>query len=284
MAEIGVTELYTQANGWVEVKLYSEGTFDFEPVEFPAVSGQAGYPYLTNPSNADTPIEVYTSTHGWMGINSLGILPIDDFEHNDLDTYYRIADTRSTPEIRSSAARSGNYGWYGSGDTRTISLPPGHPNYNSTYQADFLPNYPSSGDIFECYMYVVSTSSSGNGVNRIHWGAQDYEEGNPTGGYRLFMALDENYWRIEYLSSSGSSTLQGDGSLPFTVWPRGEWLRFVIDWRGTGFTVYGYRQDGTQFGSLTTTHDTITSGGVGYDNGQYATSYTDDWNIIPELP
>lgn len=282
MAEVGVTELYTQAHGWVEIKLYSEGTFDFEPVMLPATTGNDGYPYLTD--DADTPIEVLTETHGWLGINTLGILPIDDFEHNNVDRYYRIADTRGTVDIRASAARSGNYGWYGTGDARTMSLPPGHPNYNSSWQQGFLPNYPSSGDIFECYVKIIDRDrAGGNGINRIHWHVQDYEESNPTGGYRIFMPLNGDYWRIESLGSS-SNTLDEDSNLPWTVYPENEWLRFVIDLRGTGFTVYGYRQSGSLFGTLSTNSTTWTSGGVGYDNGNYAISYTDDWRIIPELP
>lgn len=277
MAQIGTIELAT-ANGWKEIAVYDIGTFDYEPLEVPC-DNFWGSVALVDPAEADTPLEVYTQARGWQGINTTASaepVTIDDFEHNNLAAYYGIADTSNPPEIRQEAARSGTYGFYGYSDARAMSLPSSHPNHSSTVQPNQLGQYPKSGDVFEFYIYVKGYISGGTAINRFHWGKQDYEES--ANGYRIWLSLNDDYWRIEKRVNGVGTTL-GDARLG-SNWPTNEWLRGVVDWRGSGFTATMYRQNGTVVDSLSTNDTAYTSGGIGYDNGQYAITYTDDWRMV----
>lgn len=276
MAKIGALELYTESAGWVELSVFEPGDFDWEPIEV-KLENQWGVLHVTEPAEADTPFEIQTESRGWQAISTEALeLLIDDFEHNNLNGYYGIADTANPPEIRTSASRSGTYGLYGYSDARAMSLPSWHSNYDSSIQSYTLDNYPSSGDVFEFYVYVSGFISGGSAINRFHFGKQDYEES--ANGYRVWWTFNDNYWRIER-RVGGSGDTFADNRLS-SNWPTEEWLRGVIDWTGTGFSVTMYRQNGTQIDTLSTNDTTYTSGGVGYDNGQYCISYTDDWRLI----
>lgn len=276
MAKIGALEVYTESVGWVELSVFEPGDFDWEPLEV-KLANQWGVLHVTEPAEADTPIEIMTESRGWQAISTEALqLTIDDFEHNNLGGYYGIADTANPPEIRSSASRSGTYGLYGYSDSRVMSLPSGHPNHNSSIQPYFLDNYPSSGDVFEFYVYVSGFISGGSAINRFHFGKQDYQEGD--NGYRIWWTLNDNYWRLEKYTGGNQDTL-AEARIS-NNWPTGQWLRGVIDWTGTGWSATMYRANGTQIDSLSTTDTTYTSGGVGWDNGEYCISYTDDWRLI----
>lgn len=276
MAQIGTLELATESNGWLEVPVFDRGDFDFEPIEV-RCNGQWGVLQLSDPPG-DTPLEIYTSSRGWQTITAevAQALTIDDFEHNALDDYYGIAATSNPPEIRQEAARSGTYGWYGYSDARSMSLPEWHSNYESSEQSKFLDNYPSSGDVFEFYIYVDGFISGGSAINRFHFGKQDYLESS--NGYRIWWTFNDDYWRIEKRVGGSGDTLQG--ARLGSNWPTNEWLRGVVDWRGSGFSATMYRENGSQIDSLSTNDTTYTSGGIGYDNGQYCISYTDDWQMV----
>lgn len=151
MGKIGTTELWTQSEGWVEVDLYDPADFTFTPLELPTGSGTWGVPYVSDASNADTPIEFYTQSNGWVGVNSVGFVLIEDFEDGDLDEWVESKTTAS--EVSSArAAFQGNYGLNLTADTceRIVS----HSSFSPS-----LSYYPQQGDQFELFFRWDSTDA-----------------------------------------------------------------------------------------------------------------------------
>lgn len=274
MSRIGTLKVQG-ADETYDIGIFEPGDLDYEPLRIACENGIGVIP-LTDPPGADTPLRIQTDSRGVQAINT-GLLYqlIDDFEHNALDSHYGIADTSNPAEIRQEAARSGTYGLYGYSDARVMSLPSWHSDYESSTQPQTLDYYPSSDDIFEFYVYVQDILVGGTAINRFHFAKQDYQESSD--GYRIWWSFNADYWRIERrINGNGTTFAEGNVS-----WPFREWLRGVVDWRGSGFEATMYRENGAEIDSLSTTDTTYTSGGIGYDNGQYTVSYTDDWRILP---
>lgn len=70
MAQVGVVEIYTQSNGWVEVPLFEETDVTNPVWEIETASG-AGYIHLVDPADADLDfLEFYSQSSGWLAAKS----------------------------------------------------------------------------------------------------------------------------------------------------------------------------------------------------------------------
>lgn len=169
MSRVGTCELYTDAEGWVDVDLYDPSDFNFAPIELPTSSGVWGAPYLSDPSSADTPLEVYTSANGWMGINKAGWEYIEDFETGDLSRWYTSTDPSTG--VNTTAATIGDYGVSLADEEEQSTYAQriySHPNEGMTS----LPYYPQVTDEWE-YFWEPTGAAASDGHHRVAFGVED---------------------------------------------------------------------------------------------------------------
>lgn len=203
---------------------------------------------------------------------------VDNFEHNDLASYYLVSGTGW--DTTTASALDGTYGLYNDSSTGNdiFSLPSDHPNYSSADQPETLPNYPVRGDTFE---FFVNWQVAVN-FRRIQYCMQGYSRSDA--GYRI--EIDETSgtasdWRIRLRydpDGSGYSNLDwGD-----TAIHENEWLRFEVEIvSGGGHTLDVY--DSTETLLLALSHASEThhdSGGVGHWASGTQETYFDSWRLL----
>lgn len=190
MPRVGTDDLYTSADGWIEIDFYDPGDFAFEPIEMYLSSGVWGVPYLRNPAEADTPIEVYTSANGWMGVNSAGWIYIEDFETGDLSRWYTSTDP--TTGANTTAAIIGDYGVTLADEedqseyTQRIYS---HPNEGMTA----LPYYPEYNDEWE-FFWQPTTGADSEGHHRVAFGVADQNVSDNFGPITTDFSSDFDNW------------------------------------------------------------------------------------------
>lgn len=129
---------------------------------------------------------------------------------------------------------------------------------------DGLPNYPQQGDTFEAVMYGLD-SYDGDRMG-VLFGVQDNHDGTDNwdglDAYFAFVRPADNQIDIERIAD-GSATVLSSTS---TTVPHEETLRTVVDW-GTddSIDVTVYDSNDSEVGSTSTTDDTFTSGGIGWE-------------------
>lgn len=165
MSEVGAFEFQKSDGSWHEVKLYTPGTFDVEPIEIQLSDGSWGVPYLRAPSNADTPLEVQKSDGSWLGINSVGILIIDDFEDGD-HSGWTVPSSTGDDTIVSPGLNDTDYAWEHDGFRE------GH-----LAGADAVNRGPQPDDVFEVWWRIESVSS-GDGITRFEFSADGTSDGD----------------------------------------------------------------------------------------------------------
>lgn len=168
MAEEGVLEYQDSAGAWHEIILYTPGTFDSEPLEVQTSSGQWAVPYLTDPTEADTPFEVQRSDGSWVGVNSVGVLTVDDFEDGDVSNW-TVPSSSGSDTIVSPGLDGTNNAWQHDG------IREGH-----LQGIDAVDRGPQPGDVFEVWFRIDSSSSTA--LSRFEFSA---DGNNDTDMYRL---------------------------------------------------------------------------------------------------
>lgn len=190
MSRVGTCELYTDAEGWVDVDIYDPSDFSFAPIELPTSSGVWGAPYLSDPSSATTPLEVYTSANGWMGINKAGWEYIEDFETGDLSRWYTSTDPSTG--ANTTAATIGDYGVSLADEEEQSTYAQriySHPDEGMTP----LPYYPQVGDEWE-YFWRPTTGSDGEGHHRVAFGVADQNVSDNFGPITTKFGTDFDDW------------------------------------------------------------------------------------------
>lgn len=278
MAKVGEAELYTSASGWITVELYEPADLSYTPIEIYTPNGW-GVPHVTSPADADTPLEVYTETNGWMGISTLGYVIIEDFEDATLDDAWLNSDTTAVYETSARAAFQGSYGVRLEDDATELIV--ADPTYSST-----LDYYPEPGDQFD--VYVKGDSSALSQSPEIWWGIQNPpDETNDAGDFttghvedhyfvRWFMesdgdvnynlSRDDSNTSVElddYVATAESETTDPD-----------KWYRINVDWHYSSSGVISvdfYEYDGptvddeTHLGfTLSASDSTYGKGGIGF--------------------
>lgn len=277
MPKVGVAEVYTESNGYVEIDLYDPADFDFSPIELPTVDGDWGVPYLDNPSEVDTPIEVYTSARGWQGINSTGIRPIDLFENYGFDEYSEAPSTGGAEIIPEAAlGENSTLGahFYGQSDYWSM------PMYSTP-----LPNYPEQGTHFR-YLFKLN-SLSGESNQRIFFAVQQDKE----------QSADREHYEIQHYAD-GAFRIQKDvGRSDYTM-ATGDAVSYDTStiyqndlyWAHDDYTVdfYSRLSDYETGSEIQTISGDDTEGemylgrGIGFFTTTDSDWYLDDFKILPD--
>lgn len=149
------------SSGAQQIELYDPGTFDFEPLRVQTQNGPM-VPYITDPSDADTGLRLYTDSRGVQGINSVGVLRIDDFEDGNRDGW-TVPGSTGSDSITSPGLNGTNNAWFHNG------LREGH-----LAGADAIDRGPQPGDRFDFWFRV--TDQSGTIINRFHFSSDGVDD------------------------------------------------------------------------------------------------------------
>lgn len=190
-------------------------------------------------------------------------LTIDDFEHNDLATYYDDATGFSTT---TGAARSGSYGLkledvFGG---HMFSIPGGSKNSD-------LDNYPSRGDSFE--FYIRPDWYGNDPIARVQWCVQSYSYED---AYRIDITPDSQDFR-KMVGGSHTSLLTF-----FETMSTGTWYRFEVDFgdaTSSDITII-IEESGTTLDQQTATDTTWDSGGIGFWSSEHGIHSIDDYQLL----
>lgn len=282
MARVGTVELPTANMGWLEIEVYDPADFDFAPIELPTTTGAWGVPFLVSPSEADTPLEVYTTARGWQGINTVAFTLIDAFEDANLDEYLR-SEAGADIDISTRAGYQGNYGLrLQSGD---VEMAVSHPTYSPA-----LDYYPQRGDKFEW----VTRGRGGDsfdtgGRSTVLWALQETglpagEPFNPDDVVEYYMVSmdsrdfghDAESFVLHRMNADGNHIHLDEMSM--TEWRDDVWYRPVVDFgfttldiidvkcyeRVDGEWVLATNQNGVDL-HLSASSTALDTGGIGFD-------------------
>lgn len=179
-------------NGWLSIDLYDPGTFDFEPIEVHTAQGWK-VPYVRpDPSKADTPIEIYTQSKGWTGLNSVGILRIDDFEDGDASGW-TVPSSTGGDTIVSPGLHGTDYGWQLDG-FREAHLA----------GADAVDRGPQQGDTFE-YSFEIDDYSGNPALFRFEFACSGTGDGDL---YRIEYEINDSDPDVAIYKMSGGSSAE----------------------------------------------------------------------------
>lgn len=249
MSKRGVLELQTP-NGFIEIEIGDPAVLPYSPIEVPTPSGWAA-PRLTDPADADTPLEVLTAS-GWKGIARRVFRLIDSFEDHDVDEYY-TSSTNWTVVHDANKATHGEH---------AVESNFGAGGNDAMWSDSGLDHYPTRGDTFKTNHRLQSDSNgagqqygcSGDGSNifpdgystRLNFGNNGEFKiihQNPGGGsggeYTVATtAIDTtSYLNTEHVEIE---TTFGSPTITSTLYDtNGNSLATVSgddsDWQGTGF-------------------------------------------------
>lgn len=227
MGKVGVAELYTASGNWVEVDVYDPADLAFTPIELATDTGW-GAPFVTSPSSADTPLEVYTQSNGWQGINSVGYVMMDSFEDGNLDEWVESQST-GIDVTSGRAAFQGDYGLSLSADTceRIVSAPTFTPS---------LPEYPSPGEQWDTFVRFDTSDSLNNDLwhkfgCQTHPTSDGFTASDTYDGYRAELDPPNSALRIGRMDSAatGDGTMDASSSVSVSF-TTDQWYRIEIDW------------------------------------------------------
>jgi hypothetical protein len=255
-------ELHTP-DGWLSIDLYDPGTFDFEPIE---VYTQQGWkvPYFRDPSKADTPIELYTQSNGWMGLNSVGILRIDDFEDGDHAGWTVPSSTGSDTIV--SGLHGTDYGWRLNG-FREAHLA----------GADAVDRGPQQGDTFE-YSFQIDDYGSGSALFRFEFACSGTGDGDR---YRVEYEINDSDPDTALYKQSGGST--AETSTFKTIDPAvGDVVRAEIRWNvGDSNIEVDHYLNGSFLHTISITDTAYTQPGVCLFVNSNLVTTVDEIRILP---
>lgn len=201
-------------SGRVSIELYDPGTFDSEPIRIQTPDGPK-VPYVTDPADADTGMRVYTGSNGVQGINTVGILIIDDFEDgNDNEWTIQGSGSQTVPSP----------GLNGTGNRWR------HDQFTEAHLqgADAVNRGPQPGDVFEFWFRVGNTT--GPVINRFEFAASGLNEDNV---YRVEFenGTGADEFSLEKIQNGGQALVDTDPG--FTA-ASGQEYRCEIGWNVNG--------------------------------------------------
>lgn len=281
MAQIGTTKV--PINGVIEeVPIFEPSDLD-TPVARTAVGGAIGAYAVFDPAEdvAYPQLRIEHPTYGTLAFHNEAtlVMPIDDFEHNNLADHYD--DDISTWDTQTAAAFEGTYGFVedttGSGND-IWSFPSDDPNYNGTNQPETLESYPERGE-GEFEWFLNFHTDPVNTLRRIQYCMQGTSRGD--NGYRIEFEEDSaaaGEMRIRLQSNLSNIGGQGVGWDDFT-YQTDHWYRVVIEMESPdGHWLDIYEEDGTNVVSIgDSTEADHDIGGILHWSSSSTDTYFDEW-------
>lgn len=266
-------ELYTASDGWIEVPVFNPSNVGFAPLEVETPNGWGAF-HLIDPSEADTPIELYTSSRGWQGINTTGYYVFDDFERGNLNPYAVNGDANNM--IVSNSDLRGQYVLRLSvQDSFEASDTDDKAAYSSPNFSTTLPDYPKPGDTFSIFWRSPYLEVSSWPPFHFVFGDQSAisESGSPT-----ISDLDEYYeLYVEnesdaYLDAVSYDTRETISDAVITLSSTEDyWFEFRIKWPHSGDFTGGIYSHGGSYSENPTHLDNFFGLGdvsdYGFDKG-----------------
>lgn len=260
-------------SGWQSIELYDPGTFDIEPIEIYTAQGWKVPFFHTNASDADTPIELYTQSNGWVGLNTVGVEIIDDFEDGNR-TGWTVPSSSGSDTVTSSGYDGSSFRWQHSG-----------PREGHLAGADAVDRGPQPGDQFEVWFQIES--DNGNSViNRFEFSADSTSDGDK---YRVEFERNtsDTELSLEKFTSGSQALLDTDENFVPSI---GQTYRLQIDWNNgnNNITVQAFLPNGnTASTAVTITDDSSAAGAEFTQPGIYCQTNgnnTCSWDEIKITP